>query len=429
MTNPAASDSVSVAPKSGVGRPTACLHDPVDVPRLAAVLSAPDAQSAWSGLRTQWGDVAPVALETRERAWLVTGYQVIASLARDSSMVTTETTAWNGHPDGLPGYLRPAFRSRGWPMVETSTGPEHARLRAPLDEVLSAVDAAEVGRVAQAVSEELVSRLRDLCRADPRREIDLMREYVEPVARLGFGTLLGLDAEIGRQLFELATDPESGQGDASLGELSFLIGGQTMRDAGGDVTPAGMLAGHRDYDGREAVLGMLSLVSGASAGLQAWLGQSLYLALTDQRFARRLAGGRLGIDEALEEVLWDASPVSVLAPRFALKEGHLFGDDHWVERGDAVLLAVGAAACDPAVRGTGSWDEFGNRAHMAWGAGSHRCPASGQARLLVRTAVETLLRQVEPVLADSAGQAISALDLRFRRPVSLPVTLRANTGQ
>ncbi|WP_369372159.1 hypothetical protein AB1046_02250 [Promicromonospora sp. Populi] len=399
------------------------MHDPADLPLLAEVLSAPDAEPAWSGLRMQWGDVAPVCLGTRERAWLVTSYQVIASLARDSSMVTTDTTAWNGDPEGLPAFLRPAFRSRDWQMVETSTGPEHARLRAPLDEVLAAVDAAEIGRVAQAVCEEMVARLRDLARAEPGREIDLMREYVEPVARLGFGTLLGLDAEIGRQLFELSADPAAGQGDASLGELSFLIGGQTMRDAGGGVTPAGLLAGHRDYDGREAVLGMLSLVSGASAGLQAWLGQALHLALTDPKFARRLAGGRLAIDEALEEVLWDASPVSVLAPRFALKEGHLFGEASWIERGDAVLLAVGAAACDPEIRGTGSWDKFGNRAHLAWGAGSHRCPASGQARLIVRTAVETLLRQVEPVLATSDRQPRWAPDLRFRRPESLPVTL------
>ncbi|MFJ3405410.1 hypothetical protein [Promicromonospora sp. NPDC090134] len=414
------------------------LHDPVDVPLLADVLSARDPVAAWSWLRQQWGAVAPVGLGPGARAWLVTSYPAIAALARDSSMVTTDTTAWNRTPDGLPAYLRAAFRAGQWQRVETSTGAEHARLRAPLDDVLAAIDGAEIGRVVRAVCEETVSRLVDLARSDPGREIDLMREYVEPVTRLGFGTLLGVDPVTGRQLFELAVDPatsqdragldDAGLDDAGLGELSFLIGGQAMRDAGGGMTPAGLLAAHPGYRGtREAVLGTLSLVSGASAGLQAWLGQALLRALTDQGFARRLAGGRLGTDDALEAVLWDASPVSVLAPRFALKEGHLLGEATLIQRGDAFLLAVGAAACDPHVRGTSAWDGLGNRAHLAWGAGSHRCPAPGQARLIVRTAVETLLRQVEPTLSVDAHQITWALDLRFRRPAALPVTLGTAT--
>ncbi|MEV0891671.1 hypothetical protein [Promicromonospora sp. NPDC050262] len=439
MTYPAASGSAAL---SQTGRSPMRLHDPVDVPLLADVLSARDPVAVWSWLRQQWGAVAPVGLGSGARAWLVTSYPAIAALARDSSMVTAETTAWNRGSGGLPAYLRPAFQAGEWQKVETSTGTEHARLRAPLDDVLAAIDAAEIGRVVRRVCEEIVAQLMDLARSDPGGEIDLMHEYVEPVARLGFGTLLGVDPVTGRQLFELAgdtaasSDPGSPGGpggtrldDAGLGELSFLIGGQAMRDAGGGMTPAGLLAGHRDYRGtREAVLGTLSLVSGASAGLQAWLGQALLRALTDQAFARRLAGGRLGTDDALEAVLWDASPVSVLAPRFALKDGHLLGEATWIERGDAFLLAVGAAACDPHVRGTGAWDGLGNRAHLAWGAGSHRCPAPGQARLIVRTAVETLLRHVEPALSIDAHQITWALDLRFRRPATLPVTLGISAG-
>ncbi|MFI8528299.1 hypothetical protein ACIGB8_27830 [Promicromonospora sukumoe] len=436
MTYPAASDSAAL---SHAGRSPVRLHDLVDVPLLADVLSARDPVAAWSWLRQQWGAVAPVGLGTGTRAWLVTSYPAIAALARDSSMVTTETTAWNRTPDGLPVYLRAAFQAGQWQRVETSTGAQHARLRAPLDDVLAVIDAAEIGRVVRAVCEETVSRLVDLSRSDPGREVDLMREYVEPVARLGFGALLGMDPVTGGQLFELAGDPATSQDrarlddavldDTGLGELSFLIAGQAMRDASDRMTPAGLLAGHPGHSGiREAVLGTLSLVSGASAGLQAWLGQALLRALTDQAFARRLAGGRLGTDDALEAVLWDASPVSVLAPRFALQEGHLLGEATWIERGDAFLLAVGAAACDPHVRGTSTWDGLGNRAHLAWGAGSHRCPAPGQARLIVRTAVETLLRHVKPALTVHVNQITWALDLKFRRPATLPVALGITAG-
>ncbi|MCF4120786.1 cytochrome P450 [Antribacter sp. KLBMP9083] len=422
MTNPAASDPGPASTMSQLGLSPMHLYDPVHVPLLADVLSARDVDAAWSGLRERWGDVAPVDLGSGARAWLVTGYQTIVMLVRDSGMVTTETHAWNGEPHGpLPASLRSSFRPRAGETVVTAPGPVHARLRVPLDEVLEAVDAAEVGRVARVVCEELVDRLGSLDRAD------LMREYAAPVAHLAFGTVLGLGPETGRQVFELADALAAGEGDASsLDELSFLLGGQVMgRDAGGGLTPVGLLAQHRAYEGTdEAVLGMLSLATGASLGLQAWLGRALLLAVTDERFFHRLAGGRLGTDEALDEVLWDASPVTALAPRFAVTEGPLFGEDTYVERGDAVLLAVGAVASDPRIRGEGAWDGLGNRAHLAWGAGSHRCPAPGQARLIVRTAVETLLRRVEPVLAISVEEIRWAPDFRFRRPDSLPVTFR-----
>jgi cytochrome P450 len=405
------------------------LHDLAELPLLADVLSARDVDDAWAGLRERWGDVTPVDLGSGGRAWLVTGYQTIVMLARDTSMVTTEVSAWNGEPRGpLPVPLRSSARPRTGHAVETATGPVHARLRGPLDEVLQAVDAAEVGQVTRVVCDEIVGRLDDRARLDPAHEIDLMREYVAPVTHLAFGTVLGLDPRAGRQVFELADALAAGEGDAaSIDELSFLLSGQVMgRDASGGLTPAGLLAQHPAYQGTdEAVLGMLSLVTGASLGLQAWLGQALLLALTDQGFLRRLAGGRLGTDEALDEVLWDASPVTTLAPRFAVKEGHLFGDDTYVERGDAVLLAVGAAASDPRIRGEGTWDGLGNRAHLAWGAGAHRCPAPRQARLIVRTAVESLLRQVEPELAIGAQEIRWAPDFRFRRPESLPVAFRS----
>ncbi|GAB2475254.1 cytochrome P450 [Promicromonospora xylanilytica] len=423
------------------GRSPMRLAEPVDPPLLADLLAARDVDAAWSGLRQDWGDVAPVDLGSGVRAWLVTGYQTIVMLARESGMVTTEVGAWNGGADGsLPAPLRSLFRP--WAeTVETASGPAHARLRGPLEEVLALVDGAEVARVTRTVCDEIVARWNDPApndpapnapvANDPAQEVDLMREYVAPVARLAFGTVLGLDPETGRQVFELADDLAAGQGDASsVDELSFLLGGQVMgRDASGGLTPAGLLAQHPSYEGGdEAVLGMLSLVTGASRGLQAWLGQALLLALSDDGFLRRLAGGRLGTDEALDEVLWNASPVSVLAPRFALKDGHLFGESAYVERGDAVLLAVGAAASDPRIRGDGAWDGLGNRAHLAWGAGSHRCPAPGQARLIVRTAVETLLRQVEPVLATGVEEIRWAPDLRFRRPQSLPVTFRPTSA-
>lgn len=422
MTNPTAVTSGPGPTHAGprAGRAPLRLHDPERVPALADVLVASDADAAWAALRQEWGDAAPVGLGTGTRAWLVSGYQTIVMLARGSGMVTTETGAWTSAPHAdLPAFARSAFRPSGGRRVETASGAAHARLRAPLEEALDAADASEVGRVTGVVCRDVLDEL------GSRGGADLMREYVVPVTRRALGEVLGLDPVTGRQVAELAEAVAAGQGDsASLDELSFLLGGQAMGPGDGP-TPAGLLARHPAYAGTDEVVGgILSLVSAASRGLQAWLGQALLRALSDEAFLRRLAGGRLGTDEALDEVLWDASPVTVLAPRFALKEGHLFGDDMYVEHGDAILLAAGAAAADPRVRGD-AWDGLGNRAHLAWGAGAHRCPAPRQARLVVRTAVELLLREVEPVLTTDAGEIRWAPDLRFRRPAALPVTFRS----
>jgi cytochrome P450 len=51
------------------------------------------------------------------------------------------------------------------------------------------------------------------------------------------------------------------------------------------------------------------------------------------------------------------------------------------------------AACDndPAVAGG---DRIGNRSHVAWGSGSHACPAQSVAYLIAREAVGQLLDAV-----------------------------------
>src|SRR5690606_40054747 len=64
MTNQAASGHAAPH-RSWAGRPPTRLHDPVDVPLLADMLSARDTETAWTTLRKRWGDVAPVALGSR----------------------------------------------------------------------------------------------------------------------------------------------------------------------------------------------------------------------------------------------------------------------------------------------------------------------------------------------------------------------------
>jgi cytochrome P450 len=398
------------------------LDDPATVMSITEVTASPDAAALHVRLREEWGDVAPVGLEPGTRAWLVTEYRTIVAMARGQFPLTTTTGTWNGHeqlgPDANSLLLRPlAPVSR--PTVEQAEGSTHGRLRTPLDEVLGVIDDAEVARTTRERCEELIDRFAATGVAD------LVREYVAPMPHLTLGALLGFDPATAKQVFEAATRPASDRyAAATVHEVSFLLNGQTAaRRPDGTPTPAGRLARHAAYESTaEAALGILSLTATAALGLQAWLAQTLYLSLTDEQFARRLAGGRLGTDEALDEVLWSAPPVSALAPRIAVEDFLL--DGKLVQSGDAMLLAVGAVGSDPSIRGEGPWDGSGSGAHLAFGVGAHACPAPHLARLIVRTAAETLHRRLAPALALRADELRWAPDFRFRLLEALPVAFR-----
>lgn len=76
-----------------------------------------------------------------------------------------------------------------------------------------------------------------------------------------------------------------------------------------------------------------------------------------------------------------------------------------VERGDALILGFAAANQDPRIRAEADL-EVGNRAHLAWSAGPHACPASQPGWLIVRIAVEAALHELHAVELRVQGEGI-----------------------
>ncbi|WP_129786933.1 cytochrome P450 [Promicromonospora panici] len=403
------------------GRPLK-LDDPATVTTITELTASRDAGAVHARLREEWGDIAPVELEPGARAWLVTEYRTIVAMARGQLPLSATTGLWSGHergPASADSLLLGPLASSARLTVEQADGSTHDRLRIPLDESLGVIDDAEVVRTTRARCDELIDQFAATGMAD------LVRDYVAQMPHLTLGAVLGFDAGTAQQVFGAAARrPAERNAASAVHEVSFLLTGQTAaRRADGAPTPAGRLARHAAYESTaEATLGVLSLTATADLGLQAWLAQTLYLSLTDDRFARRLAGGRLGTDEALDEVLWTAPPVSALAPRIAVEDFVL--DSKLVQRGDAMLLAVGAVGSDPSIRGESPWDGSGGSAHLAFGVGAHACPAPHLARLIVRTAAETLHRRLTPTLAVGPEDLRWAPDFRFRLLEALPVSFR-----
>jgi hypothetical protein len=94
-----------------------------------------------------------------------------------------------------------------------------------------------------------------------------------------------------------------------------------------------------------------------------------------------------------------------------------------------LVLGLAAANDDPSVHGpTGTGGIEGNKAHLAWGAGRHVCPAQHPARLIVETAVETLIHRLPDLqLAVPAHELAWRPSPWSRALISLPVLYSAFT--
>ena len=128
-----------------------------------------------------------------------------------------------------------------------------------------------------------------------------------------------------------------------------------------------------------------------------WIGNSLHLMLTDERFAASLFGGRNSVADAMNEVLWEDTPTQNVAGRWASRDTQLGG--RRIRAGDLLLLGLQGANSDPQVRTDGSALTGGNSAHFSFGHGEHRCPFPAQevAEVIARTGIEVVLDRLPDI--------------------------------
>jgi cytochrome P450 len=159
-----------------------------------------------------------------------------------------------------------------------------------------------------------------------------------------------------------------------------------------------------------------------------WLGNALRLMLIDDEFSLALQGGRSSAEQALNEVLWQDTPIQNVPSRWATQDCELGG--RRIARGDLLVLSFAAANADPLVQPDSFADVSVNRAHMSFGHGYHACPyaAPELAGVMAKTAIEVLLDRipdVELTVPDSElawkesalARGLHALPVRFS-PIS-----------
>ncbi|SFE99249.1 cytochrome P450 [Streptomyces mirabilis] len=346
-------------------------------------------------MRRDHGAVTPVVLDGGIPAWLVLGYRELHQVTGDPVLFSRDSELWNQWdriPDDWP--LLPMI-GRKQPSILYTVGERHRERAAMISDALEAVDPFELRAQAERFADELIDA------ACAKGETDLIGDYAALLPVRVLATLYGFAEEQGPGLVTALNDMVNGRENALAGQ-QHLAGSMARLIADRKAAPANdvvsrMLANTAGFTDEEIIQDLMVMMAAGHQPTADWIGNSLRLMLTDERFAASLFGGRNSVAEAMNEVLWEDTPTQNVAGRWASRDAQLGG--HRVRAGDLLLLGLQGANSDPQVRTDGSALTGGNNAHFSFGHGEHRCPFPAQevAEVIARTGIEVVLDRLPDI--------------------------------
>ncbi|MFJ8020665.1 cytochrome P450 [Streptomyces sp. NPDC096311] len=346
-------------------------------------------------MRRDHGAVTPVVLDGDIPAWLVLGYRELHQVTGDPVLFSRDSELWNQWdriPDDWP--LLPMI-GRRQPSILYTVGERHRERAAMISDALEAVDPFELRAQAERFADELIDA------ACAKGETDLIGDYAALLPVRVLAMLYGFAEEQGPGLVTALNDMVNGRENALAGQ-QHLADSMARLIADRKVAPANdvvsrMLANTAGFTDEEIIQDLMVMMAAGHQPTADWIGNSLRLMLTDERFAASLFGGRNSVAEAMNEVLWEDTPTQNVAGRWASRDAQLGG--HRVRAGDLLLLGLQGANSDPQVRTDGSALTGGNNAHFSFGHGEHRCPFPAQevAEVIARTGIEVVLDRLPDI--------------------------------
>ncbi|MEV4446293.1 cytochrome P450 [Streptomyces mirabilis] len=346
-------------------------------------------------MRRDHGAVTPVVLDGDIPAWLVLGYRELHQVTGDPVLFSRDSELWNQWdriPDDWP--LLPMI-GRRQPSILYTVGERHRERAAMISDALEAVDPFELRAQAERFADELIDA------ACAKGETDLIGDYAALLPVRVLAMLYGFAEEQGPGLVTALNDMVNGRENALAGQ-QHLAGSMARLIADRKAAPANdvvsrMLANTAGFTDEEIIQDLMVMMAAGHQPTADWIGNSLRLMLTDERFAASLFGGRNSVAEAMNEVLWEDTPTQNVAGRWASRDAQLGG--HRVRAGDLLLLGLQGANSDPQVRTDGSALTGGNNAHFSFGHGEHRCPFPAQevAEVIARTGIEVVLDRLPDI--------------------------------
>ncbi|WP_017587814.1 cytochrome P450 [Nocardiopsis ganjiahuensis] len=421
-----ASASQGPAASTPATRPPAAQGCPADIVRLYEPTPPEGRTGLWKRLRERHGPIAPVELETGVRAWLLLDYQETLALLQQPQLFSRDTRNWREAIEGRVDLDRTVPMMTWLPNALYADGAEHARLRSPVMDGLNRIDMTAMARTVRRIADELVDSF------VVQGSADLIGDYAGQLPALVVNRLFGLPDSYGHMLNGLTAlifSEDSQRTEESINGMQQYFAGLVARKAespGHDLVS--WMLGHPSRLTHREVAYAAALVVSASHMMTAHLiGNTMRTLLTDDHIRSAHTDARLSTHDLLDHVMWNDSPLQLLAGRIALQDVRI--GNARVRKGDAIYLSVDGAHRDPAVRiGRSDPDTglaSGSRAHLTFGAGPHSCPARALGRLVASTGVSVLQERLGGLRLSVDPQELRLLSSPFLHGVrELPVAFR-----
>ncbi|MEV6976860.1 cytochrome P450 [Kitasatospora sp. NPDC093806] len=356
--------------------------------RLYGPEAEADPAGLYERLRAEYGEVAPVLLHGDLPAWLVLGHSANLTVMRTPSRFSRDSRRWTAFQEGRVAADSPLMPVIAWqPLCVFADGAEHRRLRGAVTDGLDGTDRRGTRRFVNRYTAELVARFGATGRAD------LVSQFAEHLPMLVLTQLVGMPEEYGPRLVEAARDLMKGTDTAiaSNDHVVASLGRMVERkrtDPGPDLCSRLMAhdAGLTDQEVLEHLRVVLLAANETTVNL---IADTLKMILTDDRFRAHLSGGHMTVPDALDQVLWDSTPMLLIAGRWATGETVLGG--RRIKAGDMLLLGLAAGNVDPVVRPDLAKPLHGNRSHLSFGSGPHECPGQDIGRAIAESGIDRLL--------------------------------------
>ncbi|WP_245551198.1 cytochrome P450 [Nocardia paucivorans] len=371
-----------------------------------------DPHGFYQQVREQFGPLAPVVLAGGVPATLVTGYSKALAILHDEFHSADPRPWQKDAPIGCP--VRPVLEWR--PTAARSAGADHDRYRRVIVEV---VDGVNLHAVRARVEHTAVGLINLFCQ---RGQVDLRSEYAVPLVYTALGRILGVPDEMNDQLYRAviehiaATDAHAAKHgyDLTVAMLAETVSRKKTTPAD-DVTTR--LIHHPAALTDDEIAHQLATLYFCGAEPTVSLLLNTLRLLIDHRLTGDVLGGALGARDALEETLFLDPPVANGCLRYPAATRL---DGIWLPAHQPVVIAIAATNADPALHTT---ERVGNRAHLAWGAGKHQCPASALALLIAGSALDQLLDALPVMQPAVPVEQLSWFPTPFLRALTaLPVT-------
>jgi cytochrome P450 len=344
---------------------------------------ARDPAAVYRRLRS-YGSFAPVELAPGVDATLVISYDAALQVLRGTDTFGKDARRWKAWQEGrIPedSPVAPLMADR--PNAFCTEGDEHRRLRWAIDDCMARIDPNVLRSYIESCADEIIDGFAE------RGTADLVAEYAKELPLRVLIKVFGCPADLGDRLYTgicgLFDGIDAEKAYAVVTEsIVELIELRRRRPADDMVT---WLTEHESrLTDAELIDQLVVLTAAATDPQQNLIANALRLLLSDDRFAGTLNGGSLPVEDALDEVLWTDPPIANYGVHYAFHDVEIDGTR--LEAGTPIVISFAAATTEPAIV---TDQRAGNRAHLAWSAGPHACPAQREARIIATVALERLL--------------------------------------